>query len=142
MIRVSEKRQIQILTAVVLILFAVLVVYTAFFATPIKLYEVTAEHLGVSSDAAKHSATKADASELYASDPNSTETEASKININTASVLDLTKLDGIGETTARKIIAYREEMGEFASIEEIMEVDGIGEKKFEAMREKISVTDD
>lgn len=61
------------------------------------------------------------------------------ININTADVNVLDKLDGIGESTAKKIIAYREENGEFENVEELLLVGGIGEKKLEAIRDKICV---
>lgn len=57
-------------------------------------------------------------------------TEKLWININTADINELTKLYGIGEVTASEIIRYREETGGFRNIEEIMLVDGIGEKKF------------
>lgn len=62
-----------------------------------------------------------------------------KVNINTASAEELMTLDGVGEATADKIIAYRQENGPFARIEEIKEVSGIGEKKFEAMKDAITV---
>lgn len=62
-----------------------------------------------------------------------------KININTASTDELMELDGVGEATAEKIIAYRQEHGSFSTIEEIKEVSGIGDKKFEAMKDSITV---
>lgn len=62
-----------------------------------------------------------------------------KININTASVEQLTILTGIGETKAAAIIAYREKNGSFSSIEEIMNVSGIGEKTFEDIKDFISI---
>lgn len=62
-----------------------------------------------------------------------------KININTAGSELLVQLDGIGEKTAQKIIDYRETNGAFQSIEDIMLVNGIGEKKFEAIKDKICV---
>lgn len=62
-----------------------------------------------------------------------------KININTATASDLETLTGIGPSTAQKIINYRKENGEFLSIEDIMEVPGIGEAKFESIKEEIEV---
>lgn len=50
------------------------------------------------------------------------------ININTASIQELDTLPGIGEATANKIVNYREEKGKFNSIEEIKNVNGIGDK--------------
>ena len=64
---------------------------------------------------------------------------ASAININTASKEELMSLPGIGDTIAERIITYREENGSFDSIEEIMEVSGIGEKKFEAIKDFITI---
>lgn len=67
------------------------------------------------------------------------ESGGEKININTASVGELTNLPGIGEVIAERIIKYREESGDFLSIEEIMDVSGIGEGKFEAIKDLIVV---
>ncbi|MFA7327665.1 MAG: helix-hairpin-helix domain-containing protein [Candidatus Kapaibacterium sp.] len=61
-----------------------------------------------------------------------------KININTASKVQLMKLKGIGEKTAEKIIDYRSKTP-FNSIEDIQKVKGIGPKKFESMKEHITV---
>lgn len=62
-----------------------------------------------------------------------------KININTADGKELERLTGIGEKTARAIIAYRAENGAFQQVEDIMDVPGIGEKTFEKMKDDISV---
>ncbi|UNT93709.1 helix-hairpin-helix domain-containing protein [Allobaculum sp. Allo2] len=47
-------------------------------------------------------------------------------------------LPGIGESTAQKILAYREEHG-FFKLEDLMEVPGIGEKKFEKLKDRIAL---
>ncbi len=60
-----------------------------------------------------------------------------KININTAGIAELTALDGIGEATAKKIIAYREEHGKFQKSEELLQVNGIGNAKYEAIKDCI-----
>lgn len=65
------------------------------------------------------------------------ESSDGKININTASKNQLMLLDGIGETTAQKIIDYRTQNGNFTKIEELMNVKGIGEKKFEQIKDRI-----
>lgn len=61
------------------------------------------------------------------------------ININTAEQMELEMLPGIGPATAANIIAHREANGPFASIESIMDVPGIGEGRFEDLRELITV---
>lgn len=63
--------------------------------------------------------------------------EPAKISINNATLDELCTLDGIKEKTAQKIIAYRIKNGPFQSIEELMEVSGIGEAKFLAIKDKI-----
>lgn len=62
---------------------------------------------------------------------------AGKININSATKDELVKLNGIGEAMAQRIIDYRTENGPFMTIEEIMKVSGISEKKFETIRDTI-----
>ncbi len=62
-----------------------------------------------------------------------------KININTATKTDLETLPGIGESTALKIIEYRKEKGKFKLIEDIKQVNGIGENKFNKIKELITV---
>ena len=62
-----------------------------------------------------------------------------KININTANVSELKQITGIGESTANKIIDYRENVGKFKKIEDIKEVKGIGESKFESLKNKIII---
>ncbi len=62
-----------------------------------------------------------------------------KVNINTADQFELETLTGIGPSTALKIIAYRKENGKFSSIEQIKEVNGIGEGKYEKIKDKIEI---
>lgn len=62
-----------------------------------------------------------------------------KININTANQTELETLSGIGPSTALKIINYKKEHGKFNNIEEIKNVPGIGESKFENIKEYICV---
>ena len=61
------------------------------------------------------------------------------ININTANIEELTQLDRVGEKYAERIVAYRTENGPFETPEDIMLVAGIGEKTFEANKERIVV---
>lgn len=61
------------------------------------------------------------------------------ININTASIEELTTLTGIGDVKAEAIIKYRNEVGKFKTKEEILNVDGIGESLFEKIKDDITV---
>lgn len=62
-----------------------------------------------------------------------------KININTADVKRLCDIPGVGEATAERIVKYRETNGSFSTIEEIMNIEGIGLKSFESMVDYISI---
>jgi competence protein ComEA len=62
-----------------------------------------------------------------------------KINLNKATSEQLQQLPGIGPTLADRILQYRREQGRFQSVEDLMNVTGIGQKRFEQLRELIAV---
>ena len=71
---------------------------------------------------------------------NSSQTQTNaKVNINTATATELETLPGIGPSTANKIMDYRKEKGKFSTIEDIKEVGGIGEAKFNKIKDLICV---
>ncbi|RCW60320.1 MULTISPECIES: MBL fold metallo-hydrolase [Halanaerobium] len=92
-------------------------------------YTVKVDQITDLKNSKTYSETKSAAAEKY----------NSLININTASETSLDRLWGIGPATAAKIISYREKNGYFKKIEEIKEVDGIGEEKFKHWQNKITV---
>jgi len=63
----------------------------------------------------------------------------SSVNLNRATLEQLESLPGIGEKLARRILDYRRENGPFASSDELMNVTGIGQKKFDTMKSRITV---
>ncbi len=63
----------------------------------------------------------------------------SKININSAQIEELITLPGVGEATANKIIEYRKENGKFQKIEDLKNVPGIGDSKYENIKTMIRV---
>ncbi len=69
----------------------------------------------------------------------SSEGVSEMVNLNTATQAELEKLPGIGPSTALKIINYREKNGKFKTIENIKQVPGIGDAKFNNIKEMIEV---
>lgn len=65
--------------------------------------------------------------------------EAKTVNINTASLKDLMRLEGVGPVMAGRIIEYRNDKGLFSSKEELKEIPGMGDKKFDAIKDYIEV---
>lgn len=70
---------------------------------------------------------------------NITSNETKLININTASINELTTLSGIGKSKAEAIITYRQNTGLFKSIEDIMKVSGIGKSTYEKFKANITI---
>ena len=61
------------------------------------------------------------------------------MNINTANVEELTSVPGIGQTTAQRIVEYRRKYGKFYSVNDLLNVKGIGESTLEDIRSFITV---
>ena len=62
-----------------------------------------------------------------------------KVNLNTATVEQLQTLPGIGPAMAKRVVEYRTKVGKFTKIEEILNVKGIGEKRFQQMKDRLVV---
>jgi comEA protein len=60
-----------------------------------------------------------------------------KINLNTATTEQLQTLPGVGPATAKSIVDHRTKVGKFTKIDEIINVKGIGEKKFQKIKERL-----
>ena len=92
-----------------------------------------------------HIPTREEAEELRAGGAANGEEQASaftsdgKLDINLATAVDFMQLNGIGESKAKAIVAYREENGPFTDIEEIKNVSGIGEGTFQRLKDLITV---
>jgi competence protein ComEA len=61
------------------------------------------------------------------------------VNLNTATLEQLDALSGVGPSTAQKIIDYREEHGGFRGVDELKEVSGIGDAKFAALEDQVTI---
>ena len=70
--------------------------------------------------------------------PGATGAGATKMSLASATVEQLDQLDGIGPTLAKRIVDYRDEHGGFRSVDELKQVEGIGEKRFAALREAVA----
>lgn len=60
-----------------------------------------------------------------------------KVSLSSATPEQLETLDGVGPATAKKIIDHRQKQGGFGSVEDLKEISGIGEKKFEALKDSV-----
>jgi len=73
------------------------------------------------------------------SSPTPQEGQTGKININSATAAELDSLSGIGPTKAQAIIDYRNQNGPFRTVDDLLNVPGIGPKTLETIRDQITV---
>lgn len=76
---------------------------------------------------------------LSAKDTGANKASTEKINLNTATEEQLQSLPGIGPSSAKNILEYRNKAGKFNRIEEIINVKGIGEKKFQKIKDRLTI---
>lgn len=69
----------------------------------------------------------------------STSSNSEQVHLNSATVEDLQKLNGVGQKKAEQIIAYRDQNGGFKQIEDLTKVTGIGEKTFEKLKDQLAL---
>lgn len=126
----SGKTQLRLLISVALVFFAIILLYSLFFSQPVKLYSIAAtQHSSeMSQDEAAGQSTAA------SSAPKKDETDTPlQIDLNAATKEDLMGIDGIGGVLAARIIEYRNAHGAFRSVDELQNVEGIGDAKLEAL---------
>lgn len=76
---------------------------------------------------------------LQAGQSDTQKVSAEKVNLNTATAEQLESLPGIGPVAAKNILEYRKKVGKFNRIEEIINVKGVGEKKFLKIKDRLTV---
>ena len=146
--QVSHER---ILISIAIIICALVIGYNAFFIpdisepTVVYIDEDSQNTSSEMSDKDIEAAEEYEPSNLSVNSSSVSGTAASSepgrglVNINTASTAELESLSNIGNAYANRIIDYRNNNGNFNSIEEIMNVKGIGEKTFEKIKNNICV---
>lgn len=76
-----------------------------------------------------------------AADSASVSSPAVSVNINTATEAELTVLPGIGEVLAKRIVEYRTQHGPFSAVEMLLKVEGISQKRYDAIKDYITTGD-
>lgn len=160
----SEKRHELYLIAFALVSAAVLILYIAFDSPQLNAMEIPANHNAAFDDSQDEESGLVQTQPLEAGDasqPEENETDAQDmqtgavvakpqsaavapkysgpVNINTATKEQLMTLNGIGEVKAAAILEYRRENGSFYTVDELMNVKGIGEKTLEKIRGNITL---
>lgn len=116
-----------VVTAAAVVMLLVLI--PLYVVRPIQIYEVHVETAAPAASAVQKSPGSGSTSEIAAGEELPVLAEKS-IDLNAASLEDLEKLPGIGPVLAERILTFREESKGFGEIEELQDVEGIGEKTF------------
>lgn len=123
----AEKKQTLVLISIALVMIGAILVFVAVKSPRVYDEPSTTE------------ASQSVSAEVSNAENSMTEEFIYPINLNTATADELTMIKGIGEAKANSIIAYREEHGAFNSVEELKEVDGIGDTLYEQIAGSFTV---
>lgn len=138
----KDARQVRWLLAIAIFLCALIIGYNVLFVPQVTLTTVVRTDVSSAMQAKVPSYVKqTESSQQEAYEPEPVEKTA-LVNLNTADAEILETLPGVGSVTAKRIIAYRDSIGAFRTKEELMQVDGIGEKTFEKLQDFITVEDE
>lgn len=111
----------------------------------VRTYEDTQGESGATSDATQPQGSTEQPSQPEpqtsngSQEPQGMDAKDTRINLNTATLEELDSINGIGPVTARKILDYRARTGGFSSVDQLLEVSGIGVKTLEKIRAKVTV---
>ena len=129
------RKQEQVLSVIALLLFIGVFLYHV-LSSPLH-YDVTVEEEVTSETVVATTTVSSAVSEAATETPGID--AFGRVNLNTATLQDLTSLPGIGDAKAQAILEDRSENGPFSSIEDLTRVSGIGEKTFEKLKDRITV---
>lgn len=152
----EQSRQVRYLILIAAVLCAVIIGYNAFYVPDAPLTEpVVTVDSAASAASLDEEYTPSSVSQIIPQNPSScvpgnpesfasagagSSGTAKKININTATAQQLSDgLNGIGDGLAERIVAYRQQHGAFRTIDQIKNVSGIGDKKYEEIQSSITV---
>jgi len=137
-----KKGQETYLVSFALVLLAVILLYDL-YSTPELSPAVIKKTAGISDYGETETQYSEDMQQVDFTKPEKSEQQVSSlskiVNINTATVQELITLTGIGEVKANSIVNYRTENGYFNSVDELINVKGIGEKILDKIRNNITV---
>ena len=130
----KERIVISCLMFLVIMMFTISALVTKKYNSSAENYAAILKEFEEKSAAIEERSNLAVNDSLIENEEKGTNTVTLKININTADINELQKLKGIGLTYAQRIVDYRQENGEFKSIEELLNIKGIGEKRLEDIK--------
>lgn len=134
----NTKTQTMFMIGIALLVMSGILIYVS-LSTPgvYKESETTATQNSSLTEAAASSAKSAGSASK--SSDNSATAVSYPINLNTATVEELTSIDGLGESRASAIIEYRDYLGGYTSVEQIKEISGIGEATYAKLAPYLTV---
>ncbi|MGN0516268.1 ComEA family DNA-binding protein [Eubacterium sp.] len=135
----SSKAQSMFMIGVALVLMSGIILYVSLSSPAVYMQEVTTqgEAQTVSQSVAEPQDDTASASTTTYTEPQPT--ASFPININTATVEELCLIDGMGEARASAIVEYREYIGGYESVDQIMNISGIGESLYAKLSPYLTV---